>query len=107
VPEAALAIGRVADAPAIERLHGYLGHASLPPMLSAYEALLLRADVGEAEKLDIIARLGEVATPSVKGFLQRLAAGNHNWSAQLPVLRAMADTAARIKAPGTPSGKQP
>jgi HEAT repeat protein len=99
VAEAGVAIGQIADGPAVSRLHERLGHAPIQPMLGAYEKLLLRADVPESTKLDVLARLGEVATPNVKLFLQGLM-GSHDWSKQLPVLRAMADTAARIAAPG-------
>jgi hypothetical protein len=99
VAEAGVAIGQIADAPAVARLHERLGHAPIQPMLGAYEKLLLRRDVPESTKLDVVGRLGEVATPNVKLFLQGLMAG-HDWSKQLPVLRAMADTAASIAAPG-------
>jgi hypothetical protein len=102
VAEAGVAIGQVADGPAVSRLHERLGHAPIQPMLGAYEKLLLRADVSESTKLDVLARLGEVATPNVKLFLQGLMA-SHDWSKQLPVLRAMADTAARIETPGKKS----
>jgi HEAT repeat protein len=99
VAEAGAAIGQIADGPALPRLHERLGRAPIQPMLAAYEKLLLRPEVLESSKLEVIARLGEVATPNVKLFLQGLMAA-HDWSKQLPVLRAMADTAARIAVPG-------
>ena len=99
VPEAGVAIGQIADGPAVARLHERLGHAPIQPMLGAYEKLLLRPDVPESTKLDVLGRLGEVATPNVKLFLEGLMAA-HDWSKQLPVLRSMADTAARIAMPG-------
>jgi hypothetical protein len=100
VGEAGVAIGQIAEGPAVSRLHERLGDAPIQPMLGAYEKLLLRPDIPESTKLDVLARLGEVATLNVKLFLQGLMA-SHDWSKQLPVLRAMADTAARIATPGT------
>jgi hypothetical protein len=96
VAEAGAAIGRSMEGSSLPRLHAFLGRAALPPLLDAYEALLLRADIDVQTKLDIIARLGEVATPGVKRFFVALMSGEHDWSLQLPVLRALADTAARI-----------
>jgi hypothetical protein len=96
VSEAGPAIGKLADAGQVERLHGFLGRAPIQAMLDAYRALLLRADVNEATKLAIVARLAELATPNVKLFLEELSA-SHDWSRQLPVLRAMASAAAQIQ----------
>ncbi|MDH5671674.1 MAG: hypothetical protein OEZ06_05955 [Myxococcales bacterium] len=73
VREAAPAIGRLADAAATAGFHERLGRSPIDVMLSGYEQLLLRADLDEPLKLDIVARLGEVAGPSVKIFLERMA----------------------------------
>lgn len=103
VPEAGIAIGQLADPPAVTRLHSFLERAALPSMLGAYEALLLRPDMKVATKLDIIARLGELSTPGVKAFLSRLMTGGHDWSQQLEVLRALATTAQRIDTRSKPA----
>ena len=95
VPEAAVAVGRIADAATSARFHAQLGHAPIVLMLSGYEPLLLRADVDEATKLDVIARLGEVASISVKRFLERMLV-EHDWSAQPRLRSTLADTARRI-----------
>jgi HEAT repeat protein len=95
VPEAAVAVGRIADAGHIARFHAQLGHAPILLMLSGYEPLLLRADVDEATKLDVIARLGEVASVSVKRFLERMSV-EHDWKAQPRLRTTLVDTARRI-----------
>jgi hypothetical protein len=64
-------------------------------MLAGYEQILQRADLDEAVKLDVIARLGEVAGLSVKRFLERMLV-DRDWSKQARVQRALADTAKRI-----------
>lgn len=105
VPEAGWAVGQLADAGAVARLHGLLGRLALPPLLAAYEAVLLRGDIAAPVKLDAIARLGELATPSVKLFLTRMMSAKRDWSAELEVLRALAATAQRIDTrPGRATG---
>jgi HEAT repeat protein len=95
VPEAAVALGRIAAASELARFHARLGQAPIQNMLGGYEQLLLRADIDEATKLDVIGRLGEVASLSVKRFLERLTT-EHDWSAHPRVQRSLADTARRI-----------
>ena len=46
-------------------------------MLPGYEQFLLRADIDEAHKLELIAHLGEVASLTVKRFLEQLLATQH------------------------------
>ena len=96
VPEAAVAVGRIADAQSISRFHAQLGRAPLSLLLAGYEPLLLRADVDEAVKLDVVARLGEVASMSSKRFLERMRA-EHDWTKQPNLLRALTETARRIE----------
>jgi HEAT repeat protein len=101
VPEAARAIGQLGDAASVTRLHGLLGRQPLAVMLTGYEALLARADVAEDTKLDIVARLGELAVVPVKRFLeQRLTARGAPRSKRLA--RALRETARRIAEPSAP-----
>jgi HEAT repeat protein len=103
VPEAAVAIGRLATAAELVRFHARLGQAPVQNMLGGYEQLLLRADIDEATKLDIIARLGEVASLSVKRFLERMQV-DPSFKAQPRVQRALTDTARRIDEHPKPAG---
>lgn len=101
VPEAAGAIGRVGDARSVVRFHDTIGRLPISVLLSGEEAFLRRADLDEAVKLDIVARLGEVAVPAVKTFLEGLLATLD--LRDLPRLRsALAETAQRISVPGRP-----
>lgn len=103
VPEAAPALGLLGDAAAVTRLHGFLGRVALQTMLPGYERLLARADLDEAVKLEIVARLGEVAVVTVKRFLEReLAAGVAARSPRLA--HALRETAKRIEERPTPGG---
>jgi HEAT repeat protein len=106
VPEAAVAVARLAKPAELARFHARLGLAPIQNMLAGYEQLLLRTDIDEATKLDVIARLGEVASLSVKRFLERLQA-DHDWSRQLRVQRSLSDTARRIDDRPKPTGAAP
>lgn len=101
VPEAAVAIGRIGDARSVARLHDELGRQPIAVVLSADEAFLRRADLDERVKLDIVGRLGEVAVPAVKAFLEGMLATLD--LRDLPRLRAaLSDTARRIAVPPGP-----
>jgi hypothetical protein len=106
VPEAAVAVGRLATASELPRFHARLGQAPVQNMLGGYEQLLLRADIGEATKLDVIARLGEVASLSVKRFLERMQV-EPSFKTQPRVQRSLADTAHRIDERPKPQGAAP
>lgn len=69
VIEAAIALGKIAPANALERYHGFLGREPLGVMLSGYEHFLRRDDIPFEAKKDIIERLGEVAGVMVRRFL--------------------------------------
>ncbi len=102
VPEAAEAIGRIGDARSVLRMHEHLGRQPLTLMLAGYEAFLRRMDLDEASKLDIVARLGEVAAPAVKRFLQALLSSS-DWKREPRVRASIAETAQRIaESPPTP-----
>lgn len=70
VVEAAIAIGKLGDAAAVERYHAFLGQEPLGVMLTGYDAFLRRADLPLATKKAIVERLGEVAGLAVRRFLQ-------------------------------------
>jgi HEAT repeat protein len=95
VPEAAVAIGRLAGPDAVARLHAHLGQLPIQVMLGGYEQLLLRDDVEQTVKLEIIGRLGEVAGLTVKRFLEQLLASK-SWAKQPGLLHALSATAKRI-----------
>jgi HEAT repeat protein len=95
VPEAAHALGKLADRSALPRFEQELGRLPIQVMLAGYEQFLLRADLDEATKLELIAHLGEVASLTVKRFLEQLLV-EHEWARQLRLQRAIADTAKRI-----------
>lgn len=69
VVEAAIAIGKLGDAAAIERYSEALGREPLGVMLSGYREFLGRSDIPLASKKAIIERLGEVAGVMVRRFL--------------------------------------
>lgn len=95
VPDAAHAVGKLASAADIERFEAQLGRLPIGVMLMGYEQFLLRPDLDQAHKLDLIARLGEVASPTVKHFLEQLLA-SHDWSKQPRLRHALSETARRI-----------
>ena len=95
IAEAGLAIARIADADASRRVLGYLGHepfSTLRPMLLA---MLQRTDLAQRARLDIVARLGELATADVRGLLEELVSSG-GLAPTDPVYRAANETAARI-----------
>jgi len=95
VPEAAFAVGKLADAASLPRFEQQLGRLPIQVMLAGYEQFLLRPDFDEATKLELVAHLGEVASLTVKRFLEQLLVA-HPWARQLRLQRAIADTARRI-----------
>ncbi|MCS6798623.1 MAG: HEAT repeat domain-containing protein [Myxococcota bacterium] len=74
VVEAAIAIGKLGDARAVERFGEHLGRRPLGVMLSGYGEFLRRTDLPEAVKLQIVARLTEVSGPMVRRFFEELLA---------------------------------
>lgn len=72
VIEAAIAIGKLGDAHAVDRFSESLGHQALSVMLSGYEQFVRRRDLAEDVKVKIVTALGEVSGGMVKSFLQDL-----------------------------------
>jgi hypothetical protein len=105
VPEAAFAVGKLADVASLPRFRAQLGRQPIQVMLAGYEQFLLRPDLDETTKLELVAELGEVASLSVKRFLEQLL-GAQRWTHQLRLQRAIADTAKRID-PKQGSAKPP
>ena len=95
VLEASTSIGQLATPAEAARLLGYLGRLSFDAISPGLGELLARADVPDRTKLDVIARLAELATGGTKTFLQ-------DYVAALPstdhgaVRRAAEDAAMRI-----------
>jgi hypothetical protein len=95
VPEAAAAVGRIGDAGAVARYHDFLGKLPIGVMLSGYERFLTRDDLSEDTRIEIVGRLGEVAGPTVKRFLERMLATSE-WPRGSRLPHALRETAKRI-----------
>lgn len=106
VPEASSAIGRLGDATAVTRLHTHLGHLPIQVVLGGYEQFLQRDELAEDVKLEIVARLGEVAGLTVKRFLERMLASK-SAARQPRLLHALSATAKRIDDRPKPKGLKP
>jgi HEAT repeat protein len=72
--EASGAIGKIIAPGDVPRLSGYLGQVPFRNLGPALAEVLQRTDVSEKSKLEIVARLQEVGTPEVKGYLGDLIA---------------------------------
>ena len=95
VLEAATSIGQLATAQQIPRLLNYIGRISFDTMKPAISEVLARRDIPERTKIDVINRLGELATPQARAYLEQfiesLPPSDHG-----PVRHAAEETAARI-----------
>lgn len=93
VAEASVAIGKVVKARDVPRLLEYLGRTPLHALAPALKSVLTRTDVDENTRLQVVARLSELATPEVRTFLREVLA---NSGTQLPArLRSAIGTAAQ------------
>lgn len=98
VPEAAVALGTLADDNMLVAFTAFLGRKPIEHMLAGYRAWLLRRDVAINTKLAIVATLEDVSGVTVKRFLQAFADSDDK--ALAPELRrAIAATIARIPEP--------
>ncbi|MCA9583071.1 MAG: HEAT repeat domain-containing protein [Myxococcales bacterium] len=70
VEEAGIALGKVGDGESVARFGESLGTKRLRVMLGGYREYLGRRDIPLGIKNDIVTRLGEVAGPVVRAFLQ-------------------------------------
>jgi len=111
VDEAAVPVGTLAPETALPRVHALLRHAELSPLLDGYGAWLARPDIELGAKLDILARLEEVAGPEVAAFLgglvgsDGLPAGRLRDAAQ-SILRRVGAGVAGVAAPTKPRSAQ-
>ena len=69
VPEAAVTLGAIGDANSLEGYSAYLKQQPLDVMLAGYARYLRRKDLNERAKLDVIARLEDVAGPAILQFM--------------------------------------
>lgn len=95
VPDAGPAIGRLARPEHVPRILGSLGTVPFTQMRVVLNEVLVRRDVPARAKLDIIARLGELATSEIRTFLQELLQAVP-MPANDPVRRAAEDAITRI-----------
>jgi hypothetical protein len=95
VPEAARPAGLAVPEATLPRLHEALRGLPLSATLEAYDAALARNTLSEAAKLDILARLGEIATPATKTYLSTLIAKGR-FPLNSPLQRALIETEKRI-----------
>ncbi len=89
------AIGQLANDAALPRILAYLGRVPMPGLTPMFDALLLRRDVSEATKLQIVVRLQELATAEARGYLEGLLARLPP-SAPPRLRRAIEDAVVRI-----------
>jgi HEAT repeat protein len=73
VPEAAVTLGAIGDAGSLDGYNAYLRKQPLDVMLTGYERYVLRPDLSDKLKLDVIARLEDVSGPVVLRFTSALA----------------------------------
>ncbi len=94
VPEAAATIARIGSPADIDRLTQYLGRQAFSLVVEALREALHRSTTPERTKLEIIGRIGELATPEAKRFLTEYAATLTRREATLA--RAAREAAERI-----------
>lgn len=93
VPEAGPTLGKLARPEHVGRVLDYLGRVPFTQMRTVLEELLARRDLPARARLDVIARLGELATAEVRSFLEEWASGQ---PANDPARRAAEDVVTRI-----------
>jgi len=115
VPEAAVTLGAIGDASSLAGYHTYLRKQPLDVMLTGYERYVLRPDLSEKAKLDVIARLEDVSGPAVLRFTSALArrpqlpaaVQQAAAAAMLRIAKAQSQAAGGATAPAPAPGKQP
>jgi len=95
VPEAARTAGLATPEASLTRLYEALRGLPLTAVLDACDALLKRSTISEAAKLDVLARLGEIATPATKAYLSTLISAGR-FPLNSPLQRALIETEKRI-----------
>lgn len=93
--EASDVIGQIGGPEEVRFLIGQLGHVPLPSILGGLGEAIRRADLPQRLRLDLVARLTELATTEVRSFFESIAPdlpGPNND----PVRRAVGDAIVRI-----------
>jgi len=72
ISSASKSIGQVANDKSMPRILGYLGRVPLTSLTPLFDALLVRRDVGEAAKLQLVVQLQELGTAEARGYLEGL-----------------------------------
>jgi HEAT repeat protein len=93
--EASMAIGKLVAPTSVRKLSEYIGEVPFHHMGPALSIVLARRDVPEPQKLELIARLEEVGTPEVRGYLGNLLETSRD-SLSPAVQRAIARAMAQI-----------
>lgn len=104
VPEAARAAGFATPEAELPKLYAALAGQPLTATLDACDAALARKGLSETAKLEVIARIGEIATPATKAFLAGLIA-QRRFPMTSRIQRALVETEKRIEVnPGQVGG---
>jgi len=93
--EAAPALARLVDAAGATRLAGYVGREPFSALRPALLTLLSRGNLASRTRVEIVARLAELATAEVRGLLEDLVRSG-GLPERDPVRRAADDAATRI-----------
>jgi hypothetical protein len=96
IPEAGPALGRLARPEHISRILQNLGRVPFPQMRAVIEPLLDQRNLPARSRLDVVARLGELATGEVRLFLEEWTR-NSSMPAGDPIRRAAEAVIARIQ----------
>jgi HEAT repeat protein len=86
--DASQALGKLLPAAQVPKLLGYLGKVPFRSMAPGLGEVLLRKDVSERDKLNLVARIQEVGTPEAKTYLGDFLRQNSDKISQ-PVSRAI------------------
>lgn len=93
VPEAGPALAEIARPEHVRRILEYVGRQPFNALRPMLVRLIQRIDLEQRSRLDVVARLGELATAEARAALEEAAQA---LSARDPVRRAAEDAAARI-----------
>lgn len=95
VVEAGPAVATVARAEDVSRVTAYIGHHPFATLRTMLLTLLRRADLPARSRVEVVARIGELATPEARALLEEFVTGLPAGDAS-PVRRAAEDAMNRI-----------